>query len=504
MHLTKRILALLLCMVLVLGVFPVAASAQEFEKEEESLDQPRNYGLIHQYHVGTQAVTDAYLRGESMQLNGTEVAQPTRDLPSSWDSRTQGWITSVKNQNPYGSCWAHAAMGSVEAYMIKNGVRVGNGSAATTSLNLSETQHCFFNYSTAYDAESMTNGDACTLTGSNSCLDSGGNGEMSAYTLQRWCGAASETTSALAYGKASTVASSGLSSDYSYNYNVCHVQNSVWVPATNIEAVKQHIMDYGAGNISYYETGSAYTYTCTIDTSSQDSSSHKWANHAITIVGWDDSIAASRFSPNKPSKAGAWLCKNSWGTGQFNQGYTYISYEDTSVLEGYIYFYDAEPIDNYAHNYQYDGSCNIVTFGVGNRVGFANNTKVANVFTAKGSELLKAVALCNWDEGMTYTVEIYKNPTTGNPSSGTLMTSQTGTLTFSGYYTIPLNNPVPLSAGDTFAVVFTQNVPEADDSGKYVHTPYDSSFNDSNVVSWANWTHVNHGNTSYYKEPNGS
>ena len=504
MHLTKRILALLLCMVLVLGVFPVAASAQEFEKEEVPMDQPRNYGLIHQYHVGTQAVTDAYLRGESMQLNGTEVAQPTRDLPSSWDSRTQGWITSVKNQNPYGSCWAHAAMGSVEAYMIKNGVRVGNGSAATTSLNLSETQHCFFNYSTAYDAESMTNGDACTLTGSNSCLDSGGNGEMSAYTLQRWCGAASETTSALAYGKASTVASSGLSSDYSYNYNVCHVQNSVWVPATNIEAVKQHIMDYGAGNISYYETGSAYTYTCTIDTSSQDSSSHKWANHAITIVGWDDSIAASRFSPNKPSKAGAWLCKNSWGTGQFNQGYTYISYEDTSVLEGYIYFYDAEPIDNYAHNYQYDGSCNIVTFGVGNRVGFANNTKVANVFTAKGSELLKAVALCNWDEGMTYTVEIYKNPTTGNPSSGTLMTSQTGTLTFSGYYTIPLNNPVPLSAGDTFAVVFTQNVPEADDSGKYVHTPYDSSFNDSNVVSWANWTHVNHGNTSYYKEPNGS
>ena len=149
MHLTKRILALLLCMVLVLGVFPVAASAQEFEKEEVPMDQPRNYGLINQYHYGTTAVTDAYLRGESMQLNGTEVAQPTRDLPSKWDSRDQGWITSVKNQNPYGSCWAHAAMGSVEAYMIKNGVRVGTGAAATTSLNLSETQHCFFNYTNA-------------------------------------------------------------------------------------------------------------------------------------------------------------------------------------------------------------------------------------------------------------------------------------------------------------------------------------------------------------------
>ena len=181
---------------------------------------------------------------------------------------------------------------------------------------------------------------------------------MSAYTLQHWTGVADESVSALTYSKASTVASSGLSSQYCYGSNVAHVQNSVWIPATNIDAVKQAIMDYGAGNISYYETGSAYTYSCTIDTSSQDSSSHKWANHAITIVGWDDSIAASRFSPNKPSKAGAWLCKNSWGTGYFNQGYTYISYEDTSVLEGYIYFYDAEPIDNYAHNYQYDGSCN--------------------------------------------------------------------------------------------------------------------------------------------------
>ena len=87
MHLTKRILALLLCMVLVLGVFPVAASAQEFEKEEVPMDQPRNYGLINQYHYGTTAVTDAYLRGESLTVNGLNLSQPVRDLPSKYDSR---------------------------------------------------------------------------------------------------------------------------------------------------------------------------------------------------------------------------------------------------------------------------------------------------------------------------------------------------------------------------------------------------------------------------------
>ena len=512
-RLTKKLLAVLLAAFMLIALLPAASFAEETDSASDRLPgETTNYGYIASPEHGTRAVSDAYARGDMETYYRLSGITATRDtLPKSYNSNTLGYVTSVKNQNPYGSCWAHAAMASVESYMIKHGIEVGStGSAATTSLNLSETQHCFFNYSSAYDAEGMLTGDKTTLLGSDGCLDAGGNGEMSAYTLQSWVGAADESVSALQYSKASTVAKSGLDSQYAYQSNVAHVQNSVWIPATDIEGIKRAIMEYGAGNISYYETGNAYTYTCTIDTTSQDSSSHKWSNHAITIVGWDDSIAASRFSPNKPSGSGAWICKNSWGTSYFSQGYTYISYEDTTVREGYIYFYDAEPIDNYDHNYQYDGTCNVVCYGKGwpssedYYVGFANNTKVANVFTAKGSELLKAVALCNWDEALTYTLEIYKNPTTGNPSSGTLMTTQTGTLTYSGYYTIPLNEPVALAAGDTFSVVFTQNVPVADDNGKYVHTPYDATFNKSNVVSWASWTHANHGNTSYYQEPNGS
>ncbi len=509
---TLKLFALLLALVMVMALLPTTALAEGQSPESIDTETPAPNGYIRSPEHGTRAVSDAYARGDMETYYRLKGAEQTRDtLPSSYDGRNYNYVTSVKNQNPYGSCWAHAAVASIESYMIKHGVEVGStGAAATTSLNLSETQHCFFNYSSAYDAEGMLTGDKCTLLGGDSCLDSGGNGEMSAYTLQRWCGAASESVSALAYGRASTVASSGLDSQYSHNYNISHVQNSEWIPATDIEGVKRAIMSYGAGNISYYAGSGNYTYNCTIDTTSQESSSHKWANHAITIIGWDDSIAASKFSPNRPSGNGAWLCKNSWGTSYFDKGYMYISYEDTSVLEGYIFFYDAEPIDNYDHNYQYDGSCNVVCYGKGwnNSInyyeGFANNTKVANVFTAKGSEMLKAVALCNWDEALSYTVEIYKNPTAGNPSSGTLMSTQSGTLTYSGYYTIVLDTPVLLSTGDTFSVVFTQNCPTADDEGKYIHTPYDATFNNSDVVSWASWTHANHGNTSYYQEPNGA
>ena len=517
---TRRLVSLLLAICFVLGLMPVLSFAAETapapaEAPAEQTPAPEEvpasepfYGYRPTPHAGTTALTDAYLRGEGASVNYFHPGEPVRDLPSKYDSRDYNYVTSVKNQNPYGSCWAHAAVASVESYMIKHGIPVGEGAAATTALNLSETQHCFFNYSYAYDAEGMLTGDKSTA--SESCLDQGGNGEMSAYTLMRWTGAADESVSALAYSNASTVNYNGLDSQYAYAYNVSHVQNTVWIPGTNVDAVKQAIMEYGAGNISYYETGSAYTYICTIDNTSQDSSSHKWANHAITVIGWDDTVAASKFSPNKPSKPGAWICKNSWGTGNFENGYCYISYEDTTMNEGYIYFYDAEPIDNYQHNYQYDGTCNPVCYGkgwsnsIGYYVGFANDTKVANVFTAKGAETLEAISFCNWDEDLTYTVEIYKNPVEGNPSSGTLMATKTGNLAMSGYYTIPLDAPVPLAEGETFSVVITQSCSVADDNGAYIHTPYDATFNNSSVVSWCTWTHADHGATSYYKEPNGS
>ena len=501
---TKKLFAVLLALIMVLALIPTVAFA------EEETETPHPNGYIPVEIPGGRAVSDAYQKKNMNRYYELTGINPKKDtLPSSYDSRNYNCITSVKNQGSYGSCWAHAAMACVESYMIKYSVPV-NGAAATTSLNLSETQHCVFNYTSAYDAEGMLTGDKTNLTASNAQkgLNCGGNGEMSAYTLMRWEGAASESVSALAYSKASTVASSGLNSQYAYSYDVCHVQNSVWVPASDIEGVKRALMQYGAGNISYCASNGYSSYSNTYQCVTSSSAS---PNHAITLIGWDDNISKSNFKPNTPSGNGGWLCKNSWGTSYFNQGYMYISYEDTSVLaSGYIFFYDAEPVDNYDHNYQYDGTCNVACYGKGYDsstewyLGFANNTQVANVFTATGTQQLEAIAYCSWDEALTYTVDVYKNPAVGNPSSGTRVSGASGYLTYAGYYTIPLDTPVQLAEGDTFSVVITQSCPTASDDGKYIHTPYDATFNNSDYADWVNWTHVDHGNTSYYKEPNGS
>ena len=40
-------------------------------------------------------------------------------------------------------------------------------------------------------------------------------------------------------------------------------------------------------------------------------------NHAVTIIGWDDDYPADNFlEEHRPPQDGAWLVKNSWGSGE--------------------------------------------------------------------------------------------------------------------------------------------------------------------------------------------
>ncbi len=486
---TKKLLALLLTLAMVIAMFPTVAFAESGIKREKLNveDHPPVTGYIHIDLPGGRAVTNAYLE---RQARGADETNDTRaTLPSSYDSRDYGYITPVRNQNPYGTCWTFGTMAPIEAYMIKHGiVNKATGKPATTSIDLSEYHLAWFNYTYAYDKLGLLNGDSTTATSAN-YLNTGGTGPMACYTVMRWEGPASETTSALAYSNAST---NGLNSAYAYNYDVAHVTDSIWIPVSNRDAVKRAIMEYGAATICYYHSDSflnSYTAALCYKTNST-----VYANHAVTVVGWNDNYSRSNFNSNYgPSSNGAWIIKNSWGSSWGDRGYFYLSYEDTASLNETCYFYKVSTDDNYSNCYQYDGTSNAYTY-----MSMGNNCQVANIFTAAASENLTAVAINTWDEATSYTVSIYKNPTS-TPTSGTLMTSQTGYLEYAGYYTIPLNNAVPLSTGDKFAVVFTLNTPYYTDGG-YVHIPYDCSYS----ISWAKFVHTNHGNTSYYRNANGS
>ena len=486
----KRGICLLLTLVLAAGLLPASTLAAGASEAEERRAGTMASGALPDDMEGGTALTDAYLSGK-----GSGLANPKKGTPPSYyDARNYGYITPVRDQNPYGTCWAHAAIASIESNMIKHGIRDGyTGYTAGSDVDLSELHLAWFAYTNAYDAKGMLSGDRTDAwlddlpaDEDHTFLNRGGNGQYATFTLMRWTGATSENY--VNYSSADSVRYSGLDAGLAYQYDTVRVSDADWIPAANRNAVKNAIMEYGAGTISYYHDDAYMDYSsgafCYIAPSGQ-----KNTNHVVTLVGWDDSYSRYNFSEaSRPSSDGAWLCKNSWGTWFGQDGYFYLSYEDTASRNTLCYFFKAAPSDNYQHNYQYDGTAGTSC------LLFQQDCQAANVFTAAAPELIKAVAICTKDENLSYTLKVYRNPKAGNPSSGKLMCTQTGVIPYWGYHTIPLDTPVPVATGDTFSVVFSLSSSAVDENGYRIHLPYDVS-SSGNIFSY---THADRGDTSYY------
>ncbi len=347
------------------------------------------------------------------------------------------YVTSVKNQDPYNNCWAFSAIGSLEsAYMKKTGAE----------LDLSEMHLSYYAFK---DPVGFTSSTA-------NVLENGGFDNMSVATMARWTGPVLETSAP--YNRIPV----GPSSNYA---NSLHLQDAYFLslqflsgslqPTNDIR--KELIMSLGAISIAYYASGmdTAYNETtsswCNLDVPA------KPADHAVLAVGWDDTYPKENFNANsRPSRNGAWLIKNSWGTNWGQGGYFWLSYEDTSLGDGTVYI--PEETTNYDNVYDYDalGWCN----SLGDSTGTVYTGWMANVFKTNGAEVLKAVSFYTTDVNATYEISVYsalKNAS--NPTSGTMVSSQTGSQPIAGYHTVKLTTPVPLAKGTTFAVVVKMTTP---------------------------------------------
>ena len=404
----------------------------------------------------------SYQGEEEIKVSSLQELEPGADRGVHTSSYISPYITSIKNQNPYGTCWAHAAMASAEADLWKKGL-------ADSTIDLSEWQLAYFFYHTVEDPLGGTAGDSVTVVTDSSAedyLDRGGNQQLATYRLATWQGVTQEEDAP--YSTVYNDRTKTLDDALAYGKDAYHLENAYWVSMKDRDIVKQLIMEYGACAASYYHD-SAYFNSSSQWNRSEPLAEYKptgtSTNHAITIVGWDDNYSKDNFGTYKPSSNGAWLCKNSWGSNWSKDGLFYISYEDSQNLNGNAYFYDYGTGDNYDYNYQYDGGVGLSTYSVAN---------AANVYTANSAETLKAVGFYTEDVQYTCTIKIYKN-CTGNPVSGTLVSTQTATEPYAGFHTVVLDTPVDLNAGDTYSVVVYQTT-----SSGTPKVPIDISF------SW-NW-----------------
>jgi len=409
-------------------------------------------------------------------------------IPDSYDSRKEnGYVTSVKDQNPYGSCWSFSAMAAMEASMMANGY-VSNPDYSEAHL-----VWMFYNLDHVNDPQGNTYNDRNmvmdeyypTMDLRTQAYDIGGNVWEYTITLSKWLGAASEEDYTYSNESTPTVINNNSKDDaknteISYS-SVAHLQNARMIGFSQPNEIKKAIMSHGTVGMNYCHYDQFYysnkqekiaSYYLPI--------SYSGVNHEVAVVGWDDNYSRNNFHSYyngkyyQPKTDGAWLVKNNWGTSWGNDGYFWISYADGSLSgpnsRAYACVIDAEPVNNYDNNYFYDG---------GNADVKENEAKaVANVFTANQNEELEAMSIMLGASDVDYSIQVYLNPNADNPESGTpmLTTPQVGKTNFSGYYTIPLDETVSLNKGDSYSIVFKSN--------KLINAYYDTSvdwrYGDSN------------------------
>lgn len=372
--------------------------------------------------------------------HGTEYQNKSRSgsvsLPSSFDMREHSTISCVKDQGRYGTCWTHSSVSSAESSVI----------GAEPSVNLSELHTAYY----SYYGDNEINISAEDL---KEHLNWGGSTEIVANLWSQWIGPVYE--SRLPYADTEFFEFSDKIDEMRYTSDY-HLENAYLFDFNNDRSnvndinslVKQFVYNGNAVDVSFYHGTYSYNQYNNCINSNRPS---RFANHAVTIAGWDDDFPAENFTV-QPEHNGAWLVKNSWGYTFGEDGYMWISYDDKSLSQFAVY--ELSDKNDYSVNYHHD------TFVPSQLLCAEDGTKdehfsyMANIFTADYDMDIDAISTYFQNAGTEYEITIYSglsdetDPTSATPSA---VTSGYDALT--GYRTIELSESVPVKAGEKFGVV---------------------------------------------------
>lgn len=392
-------------------------------------------------------------------------------LPIYYDLRKEKAVTPIKSQGYSGCCWAFATLKSLESNLIKT-------KQTASSVDLSENHLSWFLFhpsqaisdplyldgityresaaKAAYLAESNTIRNVYSFPSYYNTLPylKGSNALLGAFVLARWSGAAKESTAP--FDASSTKNLFAMAGTMKNQSDTLRYKTAFYMTDANcydgaaLEDIKSALMTSGALEASFY-TNNDFLYENADGTYGyyQREKTNADANHCVTIIGWNDNYPKENFGDTPPERDGAWLIANSYGTDYGQNGYFWLSYEEASL--GEIYGFEGTKNSTYDNNYQYDGS------GWGSTLlpQKEHPMKVANIFTANKeyTQTLKAVGLYTVTPDQPYTIQIYRGVAPGDPTSGTLAATISGTEKYSGYHTISLPKAVSLKANQRFSVV---------------------------------------------------
>jgi C1A family cysteine protease len=369
--------------------------------------------------IAAAASLTALSGGVPVGATGAGVTLPWEgaSFPSRLDLRERGWVTPVRSQEQHGTCWIMAATGSLESSVLRL-----EGIARDFSEN------------------NLANHMASRLD-----YEGYAPSELAAAYYARWEGPV--------YEKSDPYPGPGRSPDFLRA--VRHVQEVLFLPqrAPGVQdnaAVKWAVSTYGGVDAAIDFDTEPKSAFWNPETNAYYNGARADLDHHVLCVGWDDAYPAGDFVTRPPGD-GAFLMKNSWGTGWGDRGYFWLSYYDVSFGKTLAVFDGVEPVKDHDAVYQYDA----LGRSGWTRDGDTGSAWFANRFTCAGTGDVTAVSFYTPVPGASYEVRV----------AGTLQgiggaaPAASGTIPVAGYHTVDLQQPARVTAGGGFVVAVRVTTP---------------------------------------------
>ena len=468
------------------------------------------------------------------------------EIPASFDLRnvdTDGdgvgdrcYVTPVRFQNPFASCWAFAAIAAAETSLL--GSVYADDPDAWKTLNLSEKQLAYFSHTLLNDPSSPQNGEGQTAINSKSMFDvyGGGSTKMAVEAFAQGIGPSNEQSDLPGigeffeyHGKERITLQDYLDGSFkNYYYSdeddwtipdefrfhqdyvlvESHLLPSpAQLPAFDeyvyneegTTAIKQQLLQKRGVMVSMLADMSTPSSMDARKYISDNWAHYTWdfgsSNHSVTIIGWDDHYPKENFlAEHQPPADGAWLAKSSWGSAEEafpsygrgnwgiedeegkHTGYFWISYYDHSISEPIALELKAamppESVDQHDYFLPVDPKSQ----------AYIQPTSMANVFKADHSKTIRAISCMTMSANTSVHYQIYLLQDAFQTPEDGLMTAE-GDISFvdAGFHRIPVSE-IPVQKDQYFSVIVTL----INQEGTYdVNTP-NTYFDDSIQVAIVN------------------